>query len=315
MLGALSVTGVGIFGAQPAIRGQAFSWYDDKDRPQLLIAGLAGILGIIVIAYLIYRTAKLQASIRLTLSTLPSETRARIEANAASELPEGCHSIEQFITALKDTDARIRDLELRIARIRAKIPTASTEDGKAYEDVLTKFLATLAHLKVNQESYKAWEQKLIREAHDEALRNQLLGPPDKRWLVPATIAAVGITGLVFTLALAKPPASTPAAAAPELGELTRGLDEEASQNFWNSLQLSSCELDGRVPVLVLDKLDQATSVKTIAIAKGCEVKTFLVMPEAGTLHLPQAKEVDIKYVPASPTSSPTLTSPGTQRTP
>lgn len=304
MLGALSAAGIGLFGAQPAVRGQAFSWTDDSDRVQLIAAAVFGFIGVVAIAYLIYRIARLQSAVRYTLSTLPPERQAWLEEHRQTELPKDAPTLADFQMNMIVTLQTIATYEREIQVLKNEV--RGEKDRKAKADLLADlalFETALKQLKERHQIYLLWKSKILNEAQEFTINETLLGPKDKKWLVPGLIATIGVAGLFFTLALAKPPEEAPAAAAPELGVLKRGLDSAASQNLWTALALDTCQVLDGVPVLVLQTTNEMTSVRTLALKEGCRETSFSVIPQSGTVIKSEIPKVEIEYVPTKP--SPT----------
>lgn len=301
MLGALSATGIGIFGAQPAVRGQAFSWTDETDRYQLTAAAILGSIGIIAISNLIYRIARLQAAVRYTLTTLPVQRQAWLVENRGTELPSDAASVTAFQANLNVVRVKIAEYEQEILILRREI---KSERGRAARKLLVsdlaQFEAALRDLNQRLATYLTWKAKIVSEAQESTLNEQLLGRSGARWLVPALIATIGIAGLLFTLALAKPTKAETPAASPVLGTLHPGSDSQASQNLWATLGLASCEVRGEVPVFILEEASNVTSVRTIALNEGCQEVSFSVIAESAVVSKEVIPKVTIDYKPTKP---------------
>ncbi|MHA7299615.1 hypothetical protein [Pseudarthrobacter sp. MDT1-22] len=177
MLGALSATGIGLFGAQPAVRGQAFSWSNETDRIQLTVAALLGFIGIVAIANLIYRIARLQAAVRYTLSTLPPKRQAWINQNRQTELPDDAPDLTAFQTNLNTTRRKIPEYAREVQVLKNEIKAEANRDARESLRLdLAKFEAAIEQLNERLAIYLIWKSKIINEAQENTLNEQLLGP-------------------------------------------------------------------------------------------------------------------------------------------
>ncbi|GAB4085064.1 hypothetical protein GCM10028784_16940 [Myceligenerans cantabricum] len=279
------------------------------DLPQLFIAWLLGVAGVVGVGLLIWSTSRTLFPHVLTLGSLPAEFRHLVDQDPADHLPSDASSVEEFEQGLRRyrraallSPDRVRQAEQDAAAARKGRDSARTQEA---ENWLTTVRAQAATITANRDLYLAKREELLERAqfwqasHGYSKRSLLV-------ILGAILAAGG--GIGYQLALSTPaqdddPSADPAAVTPRTAQLVQ-LETEASLALWEAAGLAECEIAGTdSPTVIVTVLagdgsqDSPYSVSTTG-NDTCHQRTFPVISDVALLV--EEPAITITFTPTEP---------------
>jgi hypothetical protein len=222
-----------------------------------------------------------------------------------TQLSNRLFTVRGDCSAVMDVHAAV----LAALRNGIRVFPAAAANDPSLENSIKNLKMAIRDREENLKAYSSYSERILAEEAIRTIHDRLWAPLGKRSLLYVLVftAALGSVGFVFALAKPADTEAASAGATPKLGYLERGTDSTASDELWENLSLSNCEIGGQVPVLVLSSGEASTSVQTLKTSDTCIERTFSVIAEAATVVTPNPVEVKINYSPA-PTPSSTATS-------
>jgi hypothetical protein len=282
MIGSLASAAALIFGAGTIVSRPALSWA--KDACQLVIALAAGTVGLVSVVLLVGLTATVLTPVKISLEEIPKEMLRDLNAAADIRLPSGSRSYGEFLLKYRQYTA----ISARLAGQLAELGRAGSHSSKQRTQLAELHKAAQHNVDVYTRAAESYLNQAEFYSVSHAFRGRRL------WtLILAVGAALGALG--YQLALAAEPGNS--SDVPELAYLVAPRDPS---ELWNELDLGSCAVDGKVPVLVSGgqgSNDHPYSVTIIKVNPRCTPKSFDLRDGALTLEKLQSPDVTVHYKP------------------
>ena len=324
-IGGLAAVATVIFGAGPIVTRP--SSRGAKDASQLVIAGIAGIVGLGAIICLIMLVAGMLVPQRISLHALPR--RLTTEIDQRQELVADDRRPSDDVRRVPREPVRLHECP---GRGKAPPGTGQAPDRQAATGTHLAELVELreaagcpggrsAVVEADAAIYRSAANRILEIARFEGAPSRFARARSPMY---ALTGAAAVGALVFQLALSDAPdeedaAETSESAAGDTGYLLEAAADTPGALLWAQLGLDACASgpagQRQVPVIVgsgagiTDDPYEVTTLRVGDSASTCEIQRFRVLPDVLTLQLPEAESITIEYTPA-PTPSPT---PGCDR--
>jgi hypothetical protein len=273
-LGALGLLATAVFGAGPLVTRPEFAWGDNTGR--LVVAGLAGVVGLLCLIGLVLAVTKILTPSRISLDSLPPALRASVEQAPERYFPGDTKTLTEF-------QARFRTWVRAEANLRADVEKGAFDLSIAPEatkpplETLQRYrVYALAAAERNVAKYRDATSAICDEAQF-AYTSTLATERRRPIFLLASGAALG--ALAFQLALAQPSEADVAGDdGGRIGYLLTPSDDSATQQLVEQLGIAECVVPDRgVPVLVNSGAGTDTapwSVTTIQTRPDCPTVSF-----------------------------------------